>query len=130
MVRTFASFTWDVPIAADAQQPYAESEVANLVASFRAAGIELTQPMDAEFAWDFFGKLPHIEMYCQLGLVESNSWLLTCHPQRSFVSWILRRWWEQEQEDFVRRLNEELRSEKRISEVRWYSPEEWNRVGV
>ncbi|MBI2805439.1 MAG: hypothetical protein HYX68_10725 [Planctomycetes bacterium] len=131
MVRTLASFKWDVPFAADEQQPFAKADVANLVAGFRAGGIDVTQPEDAEYAWDFFARLPHIGMDCHLGPVGNDQhWLRECYPVRGLVNWLLRRWWVEEQEGFVNRLDETLRADKRISDVRWHTREEWDRNGV
>ena len=127
MIRTFARFAWDITIPNTAQQPYAETEVQGLIAILRASGLDVTEPEDAEYAWDFYAKLTHLQMYCRLGLVEN--WLLTCHPQLGFTNWLFRRSWEPEQQEFVERLTKELEADDRISNLRWFTQAEWDRGG-
>ena len=128
MVRTYASFEWNISIAPEAMQPYAEADVARLVASFRTVALDVTDPEDGEYAWDFRARLPHIEMHCQLGLVENKQWLLACNPHRGLLNWMLSRYWESEQQAFVESLHKCLLVDNRISTVQWYTQREWKEM--
>lgn len=129
MIRRCASFRWNVAIGETERQPFAGTEVANLVGAIRAAGIDVAGPEDADFAWNIRADLVHIGMDCKLGFVEKTLWLLTCSPyRRTFMDWLLQRSWQQEQMDFLKRLDGVLRAQPAITDLRWFTQEEWDQV--
>lgn len=131
MVRTYASFVWNVPISEDAQQPCAELEVERLAAALRSAGPDVSPPEDAEYCWWFECRLAHLVMSCRIGLVGGDPprWLLACDPRRKFFDRLRGRRWEDEQEHFVAAVDGVLRADERIRDVGWFTREEWNRNG-
>jgi hypothetical protein len=131
MVGMHASFIWDIPITRDSQPPYSEQEVRALVESMKAAGLEVSVPVDAQYAWEFDCKLPHLSVYCQLGLIEDPqlNWLLSFYPWRGLVNWLWGRWWEDEQNWLVDVADGVLRKNSQISGLRWYTCDQWMKAG-
>lgn len=131
MVGMHASFIWDIPVSFDHEPPYAEREVAALVDSMKAAGLEVSVPQNAQYAWDFDCKLPHLRMDCQLGLIEDPqlNWLLSFYPWRGLVNWWWGRWWEDEQNWLVDVVDGVLRKNNQISGLKWYTTDEWMKSG-
>ena len=132
MVRTFASFLWDITIPESDEPPYASTDVAKFVDTLRSTGLDVTPAEDDEYAWYFDCRLPHVRMSCRLGMIggSPDRWLLACRPCRGLMDWLLRHHWEPEQEGFVRRIAEVFQADSRVCDVRWYSRAEWDRSGI
>ena len=126
MVRTYASFEWDLQIPEESEPPYAADEAEKFVEALRVAGLDVSPPEDGQYAWNIFCQLSHLQMDCQLGLVMDRKWLLACDPWRGLVDWLLRRRWENEQKQFVSIIDAVLRSDTRISDLQWHTRKEWS----
>src|SRR5262245_47936038 len=128
--RTFASFQWQINIRDEDLQPYAADEVRELVASFCAAGRNLTDLEDQEYAWGFSAELQHLRIECQLGMIgNSGRWLLACLPCRGFASRLLGQTYEEELEEFLCLLDGGLRANEKIKNLRWFTKQEWDEFG-
>ncbi|WP_152050694.1 hypothetical protein [Tautonia marina] len=90
----------------------------------------MTPPEDEQYAWGFACRLPHLRIDCQIGLVggEQERWLLACYPWRGWADWWRGRWREDEQGQFVEVADAVLRTDGRVADLQWYTPQEWDRV--
>lgn len=129
MVRTFANFVWDVHVPEGDEPPLAKAEVASFVNSLVSAGLNPTPLVDHGYAWGFSCTLPHLSMDCLFGLVggEPSRWLLACSPRRGWFDWCRGRWHEDEQRHFARIVDESLRTDPRVSDLVWFTQDEWDR---
>ena len=130
MVKTLASFVWGTKIPDD-EPPFARLAVEELVTALRACGLDVSPPEDQQYAWGVLCRLAHLRMDCQLGPIggEPERWLLVCYPLRGWPDWWGGRWREEEQKQFLNRVDAVLRAEGRVIDLRWYTKQEWDRAG-
>ena len=125
MVRTYANFMWDLDIPEDEEPPYAAVEVEEFRERLRVAGLDLSPPEYAQYCWDFTCQLPHIWLACSLGRIDHCEWLFACDPSRRLASWLHWGRWDDEQEHFVSVVDSVLRTDTRVTNLRWYTRQEW-----
>ncbi len=110
-----------------------ETEIENFVAGFRGAGLSVS---DAEIQndcdWNFDCELQNIAMSCCIFLhfvrdVKGPWWAICFSPRLGLLNSLFGHYYKDEQDQFVKLLTSLLRSDSRVSDLRWYNQDEWYR---
>ena len=131
-VQDFVTFETDVePLDADGPHdespPPGRSVAARLVSHLRDAGAHVSHDVTPweTYGWEFGVRANDVGVSCILQ--ASDSWLLITHPVRSFWDRLRGRSFATEHSAVCLAVNETLRADPAVRNVRWYTRQEFER---
>jgi len=128
MLRTFVSFEADWPHARDSQ-PYGKQFAEWLAPQLVARGLPVSGPEACEdYAWYFRFEGPGVDVGSLFALIDDGvrMWGIHSYSSRGWKAFFRGMDVEPVIRPYLQAMDEVLRSDSRIHNIRWYTKKEWD----